>query len=416
MFLVCLGFVGGVLVQSILHIPDALLLAGFAVAALCIACAVWQKKFLVYACVLIAAVAGMARYGDAEGMWWQQRGIFLTLAAKKDAMLYATVVSRENLANAKRYTLERVTPENIIYAYSPIPRVRLQLIDTNAQIYSPGDRIVIRGAKLDMSDEFVSLLKRDGVAGTVAFPKELALEGNACSTQRWSTSCFPHTVTAALIYTREAFERSLRKTLSEPQSALAEGLLLGARTGLPTDVKESFRYLGLSHIVAVSGYNITIVVLAVSTLLGFLMVPRRASFWFATTFLVLFALLTGGSASVVRAAVMGFLVILAQHASRMYSARIAIALAGALMLFQNPFLLRHDVGFMLSFLATVGLLVLYPLLEEYCKHLPKFGPAKEVVLQSLSAQAFVLPVLIFAFGSCYCSKSGIIHNFTYCFV
>ena len=164
-------------------------------------------------------------------------------------------------------------------------------------------------------------------------------------------------------------------------------------------MKESFRYLGLSHIVAVSGYNITILVLAVSTLLGFFAVSRRASFWIASVFLALFALLTGGSASVVRASVMGFLVILAQHASRMYSARIAIALAGTLMLFQNPFLLRYDAGFVLSFLATAGLLVFYPLLEERAKHLPKLGPVKEVVLQTLSAQAFVLPVLIFAFGS-----------------
>ena len=396
LFFACLGFIGGVGAQSVFLFSDMVPLMGFAAAAACAMYAFRQKRFLVHAFVLGAFCAGAAIYGDAHAAWLGQRVVFLALSEKKYATVHATVASRESLAGAKRYVLERIISED---DGAPLPRMRLHLVDVGAHAYIPGDRIIIRNARFDTTEAFTPFLKRDGVAGAIAFPKELALEEKTCAEHRWSVSCFSYAFTAALTQAREVFERSLRASLSEPYSALADGLLLGGRTNLSADVKESFRYLGLSHIVAVSGYNITILVLAVSTLLGFFAVSRRASFWIASVFLALFALLTGGSASVVRASVMGFLVILAQHASRMYSARIAIALAGTLMLFQNPFLLRYDAGFVLSFLATAGLLVFYPLLEERAKHLPKLGPVKEVVLQTLSAQAFVLPVLIFAFGS-----------------
>lgn len=96
---------------------------------------------------------------------------------------------------------------------------------------------------------------------------------------------------------------------------------------------------------------------------------------------------------------MGFLVIFAQKESRLYNSRIAIAFAGAGMLLQNPFLLRYDLGFLLSFLATIGLLTLYPRLEESAHRWPKLGGMKEAFLQTISAQAWVLPVLVVAFGT-----------------
>lgn len=386
----CVALIGGVLLRSYVHTPDTPLLGILAVSVAFFGISLFRKPFAVYALAAATFALGMAWFGDASRAWEHQRDIFLALAGKNITRLEATVADRHRARHATIYTLTHVSLSS---------GAAWSLLYTGSEGFLIGDRISIEKSVFDTSTATESFLKRDNIAGSLLFPKSVVLLGKTCSGAWDSARCFRHQLYETLAKTRESFEHNLRLALPEPHVSLAAGLLLGARAGIPEDLKEEFRRTGLSHIVAVSGYNVTIVVLAVSTLLGLLLVSRRAAFWIASAFVVLFALVTGATASVIRASVMGFLVILAQKESRLYSARVAIAFAGAAMLIQNPLVLRYDLGFALSFLATIGLLTLFPLLQERAHRLPSLGGMKDVALQTVSAQLFVLPLLIVVFGS-----------------
>ena len=132
--------------------------------------------------------------------------------------------------------------------------------------------------------------------------------------------------------------------------------------------------------------------------LSHLFVPRRVIFWIIGICLILFTLIAGAGASVVRAAIMGGLLILAKREGRLYSIANAIVLAGAVMLFFNPYLLRYDAGFQLSFLATFGLVYLAPYLEKRFTRLPEFLSIRSNSAATLSAQIMTLPIILFDFG------------------
>lgn len=193
-----------------------------------------------------------------------------------------------------------------------------------------------------------------------------------------------------------AFEKSIARSISEPNAAFVEGILLGSRSQIPQDIKDDFARTSTSHILAVSGYNITIVALIISWF--FLLFLRRpVAFWFSLAGVALFTILTGAQASVVRAAIMGAIVLLARREGRLNDPRNAIVLAGAAMILINPLILRHDVGFQLSFAATLGLIYVAPVIEKYFVKLPKFFELRETMIMTVSAQIFVLPLLLYYF-------------------
>src|SRR3989344_377447 len=195
-----------------------------------------------------------------------------------------------------------------------------------------------------------------------------------------------------------AFVASVNKILSEPHASFLNALLLGARRGLPKDLLEAFNKTGTSHIVAISGYNISLISVLVFNFLAYLLVPRRASIWIVGAGIVFFTVISGASASVVRAAIMGSLLIIARARDRIYGVSNALVLAGALMLFLNPRLLRYDAGFQLSFLATLGLIYISPYFNKWFSTLPNIFSFRANLAATLSAQAAVFPVLLFGFG------------------
>jgi len=216
-----------------------------------------------------------------------------------------------------------------------------------------------------------------------------------------------------LLLLKNGFENSLGKILNEPQAAFLAGLLLGEKRGLPRELMADFSKTGTTHIIALSGYNITIIAVALMSLFNFFMLRRAISFWVAVALIVLFVLMTGASASAVRAAIMGILVLIAQQSGRLYSIRNALIFAGAVMVFINPKVLTFDLGFQLSFGATLGLVYLSPILKRWIpplenenfqtgqvsKSTPKIIlTLKQILVTTLSAQIAVLPLLVINFG------------------
>jgi len=195
---------------------------------------------------------------------------------------------------------------------------------------------------------------------------------------------------------KNAFEASISRSVHEPNAAFINGILLGSRAEIPTDIKNDFSRTSTTHILAISGYNITIIAMIISWFFLFFF-RRPIAFWFSVAGIAIFAILTGAQASVVRAAIMGVLVLLAQREGRLSDPRNALVLTGALMVFISPRVLRYDVGFQLSFAATIGLIYIAPLIKRYFEKLPSFFNFRETFVMTLSAQFFVLPLLIYYF-------------------
>lgn len=211
-----------------------------------------------------------------------------------------------------------------------------------------------------------------------------------------------------LLKIRNGFENNLKKALPYNQAVFLSGLTVGGRSEFSKELEEKFKQSGTLHLVALSGFNILIIVAYIG---GFFrrFLSRRNALWLTCLFIILFVIMAGAEASIIRAAIMGFILILAEQSGRLFNVRNAIIGAALIMILFNPKFLVFDLGFQLSFLALIGIVYLRPILEGY---LPKFFKKdwwlKEEILTTISAEAMVLPVLFLKFG--YTSPLGIISN------
>jgi len=265
-------------------------------------------------------------------------------------------------------------------------------------VYQYGDKLEIVGKlKTPNSSEdfdYQKYLAKDGIYSIAYWPEiKLLAQGQG----NWPIE--------KLLAVKNIFAESIGRILIEPQGAFLAGLLLGEKRGLPQDIMDAFSRTGTTHIIALSGFNITIIALALMKLFNFFTVRRQVSFWLSVGAIILFVLMTGAAASVVRAAVMGILVLLAQQVGRLYQIRNALVLAGAIMVYLNPRVLVWDLGFQLSFAATLGLIYVSPILQNWLigekereDGNKKILGLKEILIATLAAQIGVLPLLVINFG------------------
>lgn len=210
-------------------------------------------------------------------------------------------------------------------------------------------------------------------------------------------------ILAAILKFKKFFIDRINFVTSEPQSSFLAGLLIGAKRSIPADLQSAFNKTGTTHIVAVSGYNVTIIVVFLMLLAQNLCLPRKKIFWLITGFLIIFVILTGLQASCLRAAIMAEIVLIATYLGRLSKLRNVLALTAGLMLLANPKILVFDLGFQLSFLATLGLIYLNPVLIklskiENCKlKIVKliFG---DYLMTTLSAIIMTQPIILYNFG------------------
>lgn len=202
----------------------------------------------------------------------------------------------------------------------------------------------------------------------------------------------------ALQSLNQRFITSIEKVLPEPQAGLLAGLILGARRSLDRDLLEDFRRVGLSHMIVLSGYNLTIVAEAIRWSLGFLPLPLYASLGAGGLGVLAFALMAGGGAAVWRATLMALLALVARATGRIYEVGRALLVTVVLLLLWDPVYLVFDLGFQLSILATLGLIYLSPLFITRLRFLPRAWGFREVVASTVAAQLAVLPWLLYATG------------------
>ncbi len=201
-----------------------------------------------------------------------------------------------------------------------------------------------------------------------------------------------------LLRFKEKLVRRVNLLFPEPTAAFLGGLLWGAKRSIPPAVMENFNLTGTTHIIALSGYNIMVLAAIVFWLAPWLGINRRLAYWLVIVVIIFFVVITGLPASVVRAAIMGILTISAYRFGGGHKIGIILLLAAVAMCAVNPKILLYDVGFQLSFLATIGLIYLAPFLQSYFYWLPHKLSVREGVITTLAAIILTTPLVIYQFG------------------
>jgi len=201
----------------------------------------------------------------------------------------------------------------------------------------------------------------------------------------------------AILGLKEGVAERVNRLWHEPYASFMAGLLYGYRGGLGT-LNDLFSRTGVTHIVAISGYNITLIATLLVTFCMHLHIPRKKAFWIVVFGIIIFLIFAGLSASVVRAGIMGILVLLAKQLGRMSRIGNVLVFTAVIMTIQNPFVLIFDAGFQLSFLSTVGLVYVSPHIEPFFTRIPKTMGLQESFVATLSATVITLPLILFQFG------------------
>ncbi len=233
--------------------------------------------------------------------------------------------------------------------------------------------------------DYISYLAKDDIRYTMSFAtvkKRAGGKGN--------------TVIAGLIWIKSAFMDKVDRLLPGTPAALVGGLILGEQGALPKDVSENFRRSGLTHILVLSGSNVTVVAESLLAVLAFL--PRAIGQWLGGLSIVLFALMTGASSTTIRATIMALIHLFAQGMGRRYDVVRALVLSAFFMLVQNPRILAFDISFQLSFLATIAVIFVSPLVKERLTFVTEKFAVREVLSMTLSVQIFTLPFILSQMG------------------
>ena len=225
-------------------------------------------------------------------------------------------------------------------------------------------------------------LERLGVQALLAFPRVEILPGERGQ---------PYL--RALYGVKERLLGVMDDILPRPHAPLLQGILLGARAGIPATLRQAFDLSGTTHLIAISGFNMTIVAIMLQSVTRPLF--GRRALWLSMGGVALYTILVGANPAVVRAAVMAILLLLAATLGRDRDPWSALSLAAVAMTAWDPKIL-WDVGFQLSVAATAGLMVLVDPLHDRLRWLPY--PLSAIVAPTLAAQLFVLPLLLYTFG------------------
>lgn len=348
------AFLAGIYLGSLLapSLPLILLAAGIAALLVLVFYPERRKSILAILC-LIALLLGLFRFNSSKFVPHESSVAFYNGSGTFEikGMVAEDPEPKDTAINLRLWAMEMKRNEEW-RRVSGVILVRLPQFPE----YRYGDILKVNG-RLEAPPQFSGFdyreyLARQGIHSVMRYPKvELLAEGQGFKPLEW------------VYELRRALSRSLAAILPEPQASLAQGMLLGIRTGIPEELNEAFSRTGTMHIVAISGHNISIVA-GLFLIMGIYLFGRHRSFYFvfALAGIWLYALLSGMAPSVQRAVLMGSLWLTADFIGRPRSALTALMFSAAVLVGINPSLL-WDVAFQLSFAAMGGLILISSPLE-----------------------------------------------------
>ena len=195
---------------------------------------------------------------------------------------------------------------------------------------------------------------------------------------------------------RNWFAERIKSLISEPQVNLGLSYLLGMKSGLPDDLSENLRIVGLVHIVVASGAHLSILVEIAKKLFG--RISRFAGLLFSMLFILLFMAMVGWTPSILRAGIMAILTLITWYVGRKIAPWRMILMVAALTLMMSPNFIIN-LGWLLSFASYAGIMMVGPGLTKFLFGEKKPGFIAETIITTLSATVMTLPVTLYFYGT-----------------
>lgn len=308
------------------------------------------------------------------GLW---RGSLFLVQSDKYKTFYGSTVTVQATATTDGYY------ENGQYS---VEVANVQVVSPQLQAL-PGKGVIrVQGINAMMQGDVLRVSGRlYATRGSRQFGMSYA-QGNVLTQHRsWATRV------------RQTFAAGVRSAVPEPLGSFGLGLLIGQRSDVPKTISDDLSRAGLTHIIAVSGYNLTIIIQAVR------MRFRRGSKYRTTVLsvglMLCFVLMTGFSASIVRATIVSLLSLWAWYYGRAIRPLVLVILPAALTALWDPFYMWSDIGWYLSFLAFFGVLMIAPLWEKRRQQTDRRSTAfGRLVRESFAAQLMTIPIIMYIFG------------------
>lgn len=197
------------------------------------------------------------------------------------------------------------------------------------------------------------------------------------------------------VVSRNWFAERIKRLVPEPEVKLGLSYLLGMKSGLPEDLEENLRVVGLTHIVVASGAHLAILVGVARKVFG--RISRFAGLLFSVLFVVFFMAMVGWTPSIMRAGVMAILTLVGWYVGRkIHPLRMILMVAAGTLLFNPNFVI--NLGWLLSFASYAGIMLLLPELTKIFYGEKKPGFVATTVLMTVSATLMTLPVVLFYYG------------------
>lgn len=386
LFFLCISFILGIFIESIIKVPQIFLWAFLFVDFLAIIIFLLLKRdiLIIFGFCLLFLVIGVIRVQISE--FNIENDKLSKLNGTGQITLEGIISNEPDVRETSQMLKVKVLNSTILVTTKRYPG------------YSYLDKIKLIG-KLEapmVAEDFnyKNYLMKDHIYSVMAFPKiELV-------STKHKYNVFSY-IYEKILFAKQKIRESIQHNFSPPQSSILEGTILGDNGAMTKDLKSKLNITGLRHVIAVSGTHVVIlssIVMALLLAAGFW---RGQAFYIALIFITIFVVLTGLPASGVRAGIMGGLFLCAQKLGRQSVGSRIIIIACAGMLIINPLLLLYDIGFQLSFLAVMGLIYLDPFFKSLIKKITK-DKAQEmvgIISTTFAAQIFTLPIMIYNFGN-----------------
>ena len=382
-----LSFIGGIFISSFLDIPKLIIYEIFVLGILYSLIFFKEKAILVFGISLIILTLGISYYQITDKNF-NKTELKKFSDTSQIIKILGIVVKEPDIRENNTKLIIEVQNLNGIKIKS-----RILITIRKYSSYQYGDMLTIIGLlktpNVFEDFNYKDYLKKDRISAVMHYPETKLISENQ-----------KNPIFTKILSFKNKLREILYQNLSPPQSSILGAILLGDKQKISSEWKEKLNIAGVRHITAVSGMHIVILSGVLMSLLIGLGLWRGQAFYFALIILWCFILMVGFQSSAIRAGIMGSIFLFCQKIGRSSTSSRAVILSAALMLLINPFLLRYDVGFQLSFLAVMGIIHLGPIFKNWLSFIPeeKFINLRSILVMTFAAQIFTLPILIYNFG------------------
>jgi competence protein ComEC len=346
-------------------------------------------------CVLVAALGGL-RYLSAQVATTPQ-SVWL-LAGEGPVLVQGHVAQEPRLSDTGQQVLLQTEAARLDERSGAVEGLLLVNVPP-WPAYHYGQRLIVRGqieqpptAERPNAFDYREYLARKGIFALVQEPEVQTLPGNV-----------GNPLLVSLLRFRSYCHALLLRALPEPQAAVAAGMLLGLKASIPDQTYNTFAQTGTVHMLVVSGWHLSLVAALFMGIAAQFRLGRGATFWVALAGIWLYALFVGATPTVLRAAIMASLIVLASSTERQTEPWTLLLAACLGLSLWNPHIL-WDLGFQLSVLATASLFAFSQPVKSWLEHWPllRWSEARfitDTLSATLAVQVLVLPLIVYHFGN-----------------